>query len=177
MTRPRLEVLDDEIDRRAAEVRRAAGDWPCKSGCSACCRSLAAPLLLSPEEWDRLERGLEALPEGDREEIRAGLDAMEDAALGGEGLTCPVLDADTGRCRLYAARPLVCRIHGYYADRSGGFWCETIDGRVQSGDADGVVFGHHEGITRAAARALGEPVTWSERQRARASGHTVTPSW
>ena len=160
-----LPVLDAEIDQRVDDIRRAAPDWPCAAGCAACCRNLAAPHLLSAPEWRRLDAALDAL-EGDRgAEVRARLDEMADLPLG--NLTCPVLDPSTHRCLTYAARPLACRTHGYYATRDGGFWCEDIEANVADGGADGVVFGHHEALEREARARLGEGLTWREWRAAR----------
>ena len=119
-------------------------------------------MLLSPPEWARLTAGLSTLSEAERAEVEAGFDDMEDRAGAGAPLTCPVLDPDAGTCRLYVYRPLVCRTYGYYATRDGGFWCDLVEARVQAGDTGGVVLGRHEAITRAAARDLGEPVTWRQ---------------
>lgn len=161
MPHARLQILDAEVDVRAAEVKKRAPDWPCKSGCAECCRSLGAPMLLSAPEWARLEAGLAALPEAERLEIEAGFDAMAPAALAGAPVLCPVLEDETSRCRLYAHRPLSCRTHGYYASRDGGYWCDAIEERVEAGGAEGVVFGRHEVITRTAERTLGEPLSWA----------------
>lgn len=95
----------------------------CDQGCSHCChqvvqlsvleaRLLASELLqqLSPHElaelrlrlhtgWDRLRAlGIEGLAM--REQVQT---------LNGVRRACPLLDAATGRCRAYAARPIACR--------------------------------------------------------------------
>ena len=165
MSRARLNVLDAEVEGRTAAVRAEAEDWPCRSGCSDCCKSLGAPMLLSEEEWARLEEGIATLPADEGAAIVAGLDALEGVALAGGPVGCPILDLATGRCRLYAHRPLPCRIHGYYSTREGGYWCERIQARVEAGGAEGVVFGRHEAVTQRAEQALGPPLSWSERRR------------
>jgi Fe-S-cluster containining protein len=118
-------------------------------------------MLVSAAEWARVVEGLAALPAHEAAEIYAGLDGMDAAALAGGPVACPILDG-AGRCRVYAHRPLPCRMHGYYAAGAGGYWCERIEAKVAAGAAEGVVFGRHEVVTRAAERALGAPLSWSE---------------
>lgn len=109
------------------------GIIPCRAGCSDCCLGpfdiSVADILLLQEGWNQLS------PE-DRREVRdraeaqvARMKSLEeswDMKLGIEGLgeeefdrlsetlraePCPMLDR-TGRCRVYADRPLVCRVMG-----------------------------------------------------------------
>lgn len=174
MSRARLVVLDAEVEVRTTQIRNDAPDWPCRSGCADCCKSLGAPMLASPEEWRRLEAGLATLSEAARTQIEAGFDAMDETALRGDPVVCPVLD-EADRCRLYEFRPLRCRTHGYYAGRAGGYWCDRIEARVEAGGAEGLIFGRHEALDRSAARALGAPLSWSE-WRALGAGHTYPPS-
>jgi Fe-S-cluster containining protein len=106
---------------------------PCRAGCSACCHG---PFDISLADVELLEAAVRALPESDWVEVRrraeelvARMEALEPgwtaphavADLGEarfDRLTdalaaepCPLLDPD-GRCRIYADRPLVCRLIG-----------------------------------------------------------------
>jgi hypothetical protein len=56
-------------------------------------------------EFERIARAVLALPEDDREALRRRLES------GREDPRCVLLD-DEGRCRVYEARPLICRSHG-----------------------------------------------------------------
>lgn len=114
--------------------RRAAGGVvPCRGGCSACCHG---PFDISVADAELVQLAVERLPEADRVEVLrraessiAMMQAIEPGwtapfAVGALGearfdrLTealasepCPLLD-DAGRCRIYADRPLVCRMIG-----------------------------------------------------------------
>lgn len=128
--RETLGRLDRWFDEATA---RNPGVIPCRSGCSACCHgpfdiSAADALLLrealaelSPEERaDIRGRAVEAL-ERVREQAPEWRAPWDIADLGEErfdgiseslyDLPCPCLD-DEGRCRVYASRPLVCRLIG-----------------------------------------------------------------
>ena len=113
--------------------REHPGVIPCREGCSACCHG---PFDVSVADMELLEVAVRALPEGDwlevrrrAEELVARMEALEPGWIAphpvadlGEArfdrLTdalaaepCPLLDPD-GRCRIYADRPLVCRLIG-----------------------------------------------------------------
>ena len=122
------------LDAWFDDARRAAGGRvPCRSGCSACCHG---PFDISVADAELIADAVRRLPAEERVAVihrgRALLDRMlalepawrppyaveelgEDRfdrltdALAAE--PCPLLD-DTGRCRIYADRPLVCRMIG-----------------------------------------------------------------
>lgn len=124
----------ERLDAWFAEGRRAAGGLvPCRGGCSACCHG---PFDISVADAELIGLAVRRLPEPARAEVvrrAAGLlDRMrtlepawaapyEVAALGEarfdrltEALAaepCPLLD-QAGHCRIYADRPLVCRLIG-----------------------------------------------------------------
>jgi Fe-S-cluster containining protein len=113
--------------------REHPGVIPCHQGCSACCHG---PFDISLADAELIEAGLRELPESDWVEVRrrarelvvrmealepgwtvphaiadlgeARFDRLADA-LAAE--PCPLLDSE-GRCRIYAHRPLVCRLIG-----------------------------------------------------------------
>jgi hypothetical protein len=82
----------------ARALARHGDDMECRTGCSDCCR---VRLTIT---------GVEAA--AIRDEV-AGWPAAERRALAAAGPEdrCAALD-DAGRCRIYAARPIVCRSHG-----------------------------------------------------------------
>lgn len=134
---PSLPILDAEIENRVQSVRTERPDWPCQAGCSECCRTLAGPIQATRAEWERLWAAISTLP--DATTVRARLTR-------GPRL-CPLLDTETHRCRVYAARPLACRAYGFYMAKDGrGRWCTTIDARP---DLDDIVFGHEGGLDAA----------------------------
>ncbi len=98
---PELHAKVDAFFARA--VARHGDDMQCHTGCSDCCRVRltitgveAAAIRDEIARWPAAQRRALAAPE-------AGADAGADR--------CAALD-DAGRCRIYAARPIVCRSHG-----------------------------------------------------------------
>jgi Fe-S-cluster containining protein len=117
----------------AAARRDAAGIVPCREGCTACCHG---PFDISVADAELIGEALDGMPAADRarvtERARALLARMRALqpdwsppyavdALGEDRFdrltdalaaeACPLLD-DTGRCGIYADRPLVCRMIG-----------------------------------------------------------------
>ncbi len=94
----RYAELAGKVDAFFARVAaRHGADMQCASGCSDCC---AAGLTITGVEADAI-----------RAEV-AGWDAARRAELARVPLVgCAALDAQ-GRCRIYDARPIVCRSHG-----------------------------------------------------------------
>jgi Fe-S-cluster containining protein len=92
-----------EVDAFFARARRrvGAGDLQCRQGCDDCCK---VELVVSGVEAEAVRALLDATPAA----ARAAL--MTRARARTEG-RCPALEAD-GRCGIYQARPLACRMHG-----------------------------------------------------------------
>lgn len=82
---------------------RYADRMRCAAGCSGCC---GHHLTVSRVEAESIARHLSAMPDREREALRARA-----AALGSSDGPCPALDAE-GRCGIYEARPLICRTQG-----------------------------------------------------------------
>lgn len=125
------------MDAALANAARRAGSWlACREGCTQCCHGAFA---INALDAVRLQAGMEALRESQPAlasiiETRAQAWIAEhapefpgDAAAGrlGEGeddsarfeefaneAACPALDPATGRCDLYAWRPMTCRVFG-----------------------------------------------------------------
>lgn len=133
----KLPVLDERIESRCAGTRATHAWWPCAAGCDDCCRSLARMPEISGVEWDRLWSALDG--HSDRDALVARIRAATDDA----PVTCPLLDA-AGRCSVYDARPVVCRIHGFYTERDAGLHCARVTNAVAG--RDDVVWGNGEGI-------------------------------
>jgi Fe-S-cluster containining protein len=126
--------LLERLDAWFAGGRQAArGVVPCRGGCSACCHG---PFDISVADAELIEQAVARLPgEERREVVRRGGALLERMlalepewgppytvdTLGEERFDrltealadepCPLLD-DGGRCRIYADRPLVCRMIG-----------------------------------------------------------------
>ncbi len=125
------------MDAALADAGRRAGDWlACRVGCTQCCHGAFA---INGLDAERLRAGLESLREsdpglatavvrraqswirqyggdfpGDTETGRLGTseaeqDRFEDFA---NEAACPALDPETGRCDVYAWRPMTCRVFG-----------------------------------------------------------------
>lgn len=123
-----------QLDEWFARGRQAAaGRVPCRGGCTACCHG---PFDISVADAELVRDAVGRLPAADRETVVGRAEGLlelmrtiepawtapyEVAAIGDrrfDRLTdalaaepCPLLD-DTGRCRIYADRPLVCRLIG-----------------------------------------------------------------
>ena len=130
----RYRELLERLDAWFAEgLARHGAVVPCRAGCTACCHG---PFDISAADAELLREGLATLPPADRTEVRVRaellLTRISELApgwgppwsideLGEEGfdriaealadVPCPML-GDDGRCRVYAHRPLVCRLIG-----------------------------------------------------------------
>ena len=136
-----LPARDSELvqimDINLAEAARRAGRWlACRIGCTQCCHGAFAINALDAE---RLRVGMEALRGSDprlADEVagraRAWIDEhgpafpgnAETGVLGESSedqerfeefaneAPCPALDRATGRCDVYAWRPMTCRVFG-----------------------------------------------------------------
>ena len=124
---------DSEWERAAAHTR--SGDLLCREGCFGCC---LGSFEISLPEALVLRAAVSALPEANRSRVReraAGLAARfaasfpgdavagvldpgrseeEDAAFFDplEHVACPLLELPSGRCAVYASRPVTCRTYG-----------------------------------------------------------------
>lgn len=147
-----LAIVDAEVASRCASIA-AERDWPCRRGCDACCRNLAAPLEISALEFLRLQAAFFALQPARREEIRARIDALSAEQ---RPFVCPFLDRARGECSVYDARPIACRSFGFYAGRDGGRWCGDVEAFVNAGGAEGAIFGNHDALEGALVRDYGE---------------------
>jgi Fe-S-cluster containining protein len=148
-----LAQLHVDIDLRAQSIRETRPDWLCGKGCDTCCRQLADVPQLTLLEWDFLREGLATLPEERLQEISRDVAALAGPQTG--PITCPLLDAATGACPVYAHRPVACRTYGFYAQRGLGLFCHGIESRVTDGTLADVVWGNHDAIDQR-LRALGE---------------------
>ena len=128
-----LQVVDEALSEAA---RRAGPHLACRPGCTECCHG---PFPINRLDVLRLQEGLAELYDRDPGRAAAVLQRAqaqipllwegfpgtpETGVLTGDdedtdpyytrhgGLPCPVLDPDTGRCDLYAHRPLTCRTFG-----------------------------------------------------------------
>ena len=141
-----LASLHADIDARVGHIRADHPDWPCAKGCDTCCRRLADVPRLTAAEWALLRAGLADLPTARLDEIRRRMDAL--ATTPQRPLVCPMLDAASGACPVYAQRPVACRTYGFYVERDGGLYCGDIDAHAKAGRLASVVWGNHDAITR-----------------------------
>ena len=151
---PDLSLLHADIDARVTAIRATHADWPCAKGCDACCQRLAAVPQLTAGEWNALRDALAGLPADQFAQIERRI-VVVSTGTARAPLTCPLLDAASGACPVYAQRPVACRTYGYYTQRDGGLYCGQIEARVAAGRLDDVIWGNHDAIDRRLAR-LGE---------------------
>lgn len=134
-----VQIVDAALAEATERAKRSNGSsWlACRPGCTPCCHGV---FRISALDAERLRSGLGDLGLKDpkradsiRGRARAlvsllspsfpgdstsGLLSEDEAAfdsfadLPEADAPCPVLDPDTGRCELYAARPLTCRVFG-----------------------------------------------------------------
>ena len=122
------------VDAALADSVRRSGSWlACRPGCTQCCIGVFA---IGQLDALRLREGLAELKRRDperaqrvRQRSQAAVSRLEadfpgDASTGiiaedsdefeafANDEPCPVLDPETGRCDLYAARPMTCRVFG-----------------------------------------------------------------
>jgi Fe-S-cluster containining protein len=156
----RLQAGDSElvqiVDMALDDVARRAGEWlVCRVGCTQCCYGAFA---INALDVLRLRAGMQVLKnaEPDRSaEIRRRAQAWIaefDESFPGDAETgvlgdsepererfedfaneapCPALDPATGRCDVYAWRPMTCRVFGPPV-------------RMDAGTGDGTALGHCE---------------------------------
>jgi Fe-S-cluster containining protein len=125
------------VDAALAEVAQRAGDWlVCREGCTQCCHGAFA---ISELDALRLRVGMDVL-RGEDPALAAEIERRArawiaehgdefpgDRATGALGdseaeqerfeafandAACPALDPATGRCDVYAWRPMTCRVFG-----------------------------------------------------------------
>jgi Fe-S-cluster containining protein len=157
------------VDAALGDAARRAGEWlVCREGCTQCCYGAFA---INALDALRLKSGMETLRMSEPElaaeiERRAriwigehGLEFPGNPATGVLGETeaererfeefaneaaCPALDPATGRCDVYAWRPMTCRVFGPPV-------------RMEAGISEGDALGHCElcfhGATEAEVKA------------------------
>lgn len=127
------DALIGRVNAQCEKIETALSEhMVCRKGCASCCLNIS----LFPVEALRLRMALDALGA----EVRASVLASAVRSLD-EG-PCPLVDTD-GACRLYGARPVICRTHGLpilFADEEGArrvdFCPENFKGVASlSGDA------------------------------------------
>lgn len=158
----RITRLYREVDQEISDYRASSPKQPpCREGCSSCCSDyfpvsqVEFELLLVymerhwskaeiEEAFDRAEENLLALEQENPPmyaslthpvDRKGELEAVRHHA-GRNSFPCPLLDRENGRCRVYPARPFLCRTHGSSHTFYGGWRerlqperiCEHIDG-------------------------------------------------
>lgn len=132
------------MDAALADAARRAGEWlVCRAGCTQCCHGAFA---ISELDALRLGAGMDALRGAEpalaaeierraRTWIAENGDFPGDAETGTLGSSdaererfeefaneavCPALNPATGRCDVYASRPMTCRVFGPPVRMAGG---------------------------------------------------------
>ena len=143
-----VRIVDRTLADAAERAKTANGaSWlTCRPGCTPCCHGV---FRISALDAERLRTGLRELEHADRPradgirtraqalvgvlraafpgDAQSGVLAPEEddgwddfADLAEADAACPVLDPATGRCELYAHRPLTCRVFGPPVRNKGG---------------------------------------------------------
>jgi Fe-S-cluster containining protein len=102
--------LVDRVDAFAQAVRqRHPTEITCHAGCDGCCHQHFTVFRV---ESQHLASIVMALSPHERQRLRRDLVASETPfQVVDQPQSCVLLE--DGRCRLYAGRPLICRMHGY----------------------------------------------------------------
>jgi len=105
VTADRYHLLTAKVDGFFARVEARHGDqMQCGSGCADCCHTR---LTVTAVEAAAIEDHVAAMAPAARAELAALAARPVDPAT----IRCAAL-GDDDRCRIYAARPIVCRSHG-----------------------------------------------------------------
>ena len=67
--------------------------------CKGLCHESCGPVVMTKIEWDRIRKAMGYTPTL------------------GKDLTCPMLNRETLRCRVYRYRPMICRLWGMVAHK------------------------------------------------------------
>lgn len=169
-----VQIVDASLADASLRAHTPAGDsWlACRSGCTPCCHGVFRISMLDAERLRGTLRALQAVdrPRAEAIETRAlrfvealssrfpgdpssGMLDEEDlrwegfADLPDADAACPVLDPETGRCELYAGRPLTCRVFGPPVRNEDGIGvCELcyVGASEETVLAGEMVLTHHE---------------------------------
>lgn len=85
------------------------------NGCDACGLRCAAGVPATREEWDILKEHISRLSSDDKEYLRH-VESQDKTFDLGDDVTvqmCRYRDMEAGRCSVYPARPLVCKLLGH----------------------------------------------------------------
>jgi Fe-S-cluster containining protein len=137
----RLCQIQDEVRLRAEAIASTHGNWPCRKGCDDCCRRLASVPRVTREEWRLIAAAIDALPAETAEHAKQ---RIRDSAGTSRPVICPLLDADSGTCLVYEARPIACRAYGFYAEQREVLGCSRIES--VSLESPNVVWGNHSAL-------------------------------
>jgi Fe-S-cluster containining protein len=147
--------IQETVGLRVREITSGHADWPCRKGCDDCCRQLAEAPRVSSAEWRLIHAALKALP---AEIAGAARRRIRESASAVRPVVCPLLDAESGTCLVYEARPVACRSYGFYAERESVLGCFRI--RAIADEFPNVVWGNHAAL-EGELRTLGEAVELS----------------
>ncbi len=155
-----LYQIQEEVRLRAGEIAAAHGSWPCRKACDECCRRLASAPRVTREEWLPIAAAMDAWPADTAESVRQRI--RESAGMP-RPVVCPLLDADSGECLVYEARPVACRAYGFYAERREVLGCSRIESVAQQ--SPDVVWGNHAALEERVHRLgpAAELSIWLER--------------
>jgi Fe-S-cluster containining protein len=85
---------------------------PC-NGCDACGARCTAGVRIRNAEYQTIQNELAALPRAERERVLAQNKDVTVAGTDYAYTACRFRDVEQGRCLIYPARPLICRLFGH----------------------------------------------------------------
>ena len=137
----RLYQIQEDVRLRSQEIISTQEAWPCGKGCDECCRRLASMPRVTQQEWQLIAAALGTLPDRTAALVRLRIQGSASAA---PPVICPLLDADSGTCLVYEARPVACRAYGFYAERQYVLGCSRIESLGEQ--LPNVVWGNHAAL-------------------------------
>lgn len=116
-----LEALYHQADQQMAEVQQRYPDLICLTGCHACCLHQGSPITYHIE-WQAIQATLARDPQfkarvqqrflAYRQKLRQQLDQLQTLSVREALFETPCPFLESGRCSIYAQRPMTCRTYG-----------------------------------------------------------------
>lgn len=116
-----MSIVPQDIINQLEELYASLPTMQCKGKCQTCC----GPIDMSLAEQVRIEERGVQIPPMTPDRVSAWEANHKFHPVTGDPLWCPALDLETGGCKVYDVRPIVCRLWGTSESMPCGHGCET----------------------------------------------------